>query len=161
MLRAIWVIGLLLSHFFSLWLLPVFPGTAIKTHLLAKYLPCWTFEISYIIDLHTWVIVILQNMSVVYRRAGTGIENARVDSEQDTVPADIQHIRSWNSACHILCLLRNKVSMGSVHILRPGSRARPQATVINTHQGVVSTSCPSGGACCHQTVHSFLRTRTL
>lgn len=81
MLRAIGVIGLSFSHFFALRLPPVFPVPAIKTLLLTKYLPCWTFEISYVIDLHTWVIVILQNMSGVYRKVGTGIENARVDSE--------------------------------------------------------------------------------
>lgn len=125
MLRATWVIGLLFSHFFSLWLPPVFPVTAIKTHLLAKYLPFWTFEISSVIDLHTRVMGILQNVSVVFHRAGTGIENARVDSEQDTVSADIQHLRSWKSACHILCPLRNKVGMGSGHVLRPGFQARP------------------------------------
>lgn len=52
MLRAIRVTRLSFSHFFSLWLPPIFPVTAIEARLLAECLPCWTFEISYVTDLH-------------------------------------------------------------------------------------------------------------
>lgn len=80
-LRASWVISPISPISLLLWLFPVFPMTVGKTHLLARYLPCWTLEISYFIDSCMWVIVTQQNVSVVHDGAGTGIKSARIDHE--------------------------------------------------------------------------------
>lgn len=50
----------------------------------------------------------------------------------------------------------NGLGVGSAHILRPGPWAGAQGTVSNSHPAVVQTVHSSRGACCHQTIHSFL-----